>query len=207
MTIHPPVSRGPAIDFYFDFLSPFSYLASHRLAAIADRHDAQVRYHAIELGRAKDAIGNVGPANRDLPVKLAYLATDLQRWASRYGLPLAFIPNYNTHRLNSGIFYAACAGHEADYVRVAYQLTWGEGQAPDDEQVLRRLAADMGWDAADFLRFTESEQAAQALRASTDAAITRRVFGVPTMLIGDQMWWGNDRLDFMQDWLASHTAT
>lgn len=189
------------IDFYFDFLSPFSYLANHRLNEISVELDAEVIYHSIDLGRAKVAIGNVGPSNRDLPIKLAYLSKDLQRWARLYGLPLKFVPNFNTRQLNTGMFYASREGRDAEYVRLAFHRTWGMGGAPDDEDVLQSIAAEMGWNAERFLGFVNSEEGATVFQDSTSEAIARHVFGVPTMMLGDEMWWGNDRLSFMETFL------
>lgn len=191
------------LDFYFDFLSPYAYLASHRLAEIAEKHNLQVVYHPIDLNQAKAAIGNVGPANRDLPIKLKYLAKDLTRWAARYGIPLEFVPNFNTELLNAGLFYAGRECREAEYVRSAYRLTWGAGRAPDDVEVLEELAREMGWSPSDFMAYIRSEEASRAYQASTEDAISRHVFGVPTMLMGGEMWWGNDRLDFLEERLNS----
>lgn len=193
------------IDFYFDFLSPFSYLANHRINEISAKLDAKVIYHAIDLGQAKIAIGNIGPANRNLPIKLAYLGKDLQRWARLYGLPLKFVANFNTRQLNIGMFFAAREGHVAEYVRLVFHRTWGMGAAPDDEGVLRSIAAEMGWNAEKFLNFVGSDEGARTFQDSTNDAIARHIFGVPTMMVGDEMWWGNDRLSFMETFLKERT--
>ena len=100
--------------------------------------------------------------------------------------------------MNIGALYARERGVEAQYVRDAFHAGWGCGGALDDPELLRRLARIQGWDADDFLRYVDSSAAAAAFAAENRAAIVRRVFGVPTMLLGEQMWWGNDRL-FMLD--------
>ncbi|MBB5547759.1 MULTISPECIES: 2-hydroxychromene-2-carboxylate isomerase [Burkholderiaceae] len=190
------------IDFFFDFLSPYAYLARHRLAEVAALHGCAIAYKPIDLARAKLAIGNTGPANRDMPVKLAYVVEDLKRWAARYRIPIEFIKNFNTKRMNVGTFYAEARGQQADYVRQAYHLAWGEGGAPDDDAALRSIAVSMGWDAADFLRFLDSSKAETAYNESTLEAISAGVFGVPTMAVGRDMWWGNDRIDFLETHLG-----
>ncbi|MBI2748986.1 MULTISPECIES: 2-hydroxychromene-2-carboxylate isomerase [Pseudomonadota] len=189
------------IRFYFDFLSPYAYLARHRLAGLSASHGWHVDYRSIDLSRAKKAIGNVGPANRDMPVKLAHLAKDLSRWAELYGVELKFPPNFNSSRLNAGLYYSRCKGHESDYVRVAFRHVWGDGRAPDDPNILHAVAQEMGWDPDDFAAFTQSGAGLQAYSESTDEAILRHVFGVPTMVVGDEMWWGNDRLFFLEQFL------
>lgn len=191
------------IDFYFDFLSPYAYLARHRLTELAAEHGATVVYKPIELGRAKLAIGNNGPANRDLPIKLRYLTTDLKRWAAIYGVPFGGIKNHNSERLNIGTFFARTEQEVATYIEATYHLLWGVGEAPDDEKVIRRIAGGMGWDEEKFLAFTCSEEGKAALDRSTDEAIEKGIFGVPTMTLGDHMWWGNDRLFMLEQELKT----
>ncbi|NMY65593.1 2-hydroxychromene-2-carboxylate isomerase [Pseudomonas sp. WS 5018] len=191
------------LDFYFDFLSPFAYLARHRLVQIAEKHGADIAYKPIDLARAKLAIGNNGPTNRELPIKLAYLTKDLERWADRYAMPLAVIKNHNSRLLNIGTFFAEDCGQAGRYVEIAYRLTWGEGGAPDDEALHRQLAREMDWREMEFLAFLQSPGAAERYEASTQAAIAKHVFGVPMTMIGEDMWWGNDRLMFVDEYLSS----
>ncbi len=190
------------IDFYFDFLSPFAYLARHRLAQLAQKHGVEVVYKPIDLAKVKLAIGNNGPTNRELPIKLAYLMKDLKRWADRYGIPLEVIKNHNSRPLNIGTFFAKNCGKADRYIEAAYRLTWGHGGAPDDENVHRKIAREMGWDEEEFLGFLQSPKAAELYEESTQAAIAKHVFGVPTMMIGDEMWWGNDRMMFVEEYLS-----
>lgn len=191
------------IDFYFDFLSPFAYLARHRLSQIASQYHCTVTYKPIDLALAKKAIGNVGPTNREMPIKLRYLGADLNRWAQRYGIPLNPVKNHNSHQLNLGTFFAETRGQSAAYVELAYRLTWGEGGAPDDESLLRQVATDLKWDPEAFLAFIASPEAERRYAQNNQEAISKGVFGVPTMLVDDQMWWGNDRLFFLEEYLAA----
>lgn len=194
--------KSLAIDFYFDFLSPFAYLARYKLAQIADEHSCTINYKAIDLDQAKKAIGNTGPSNRDMPIKLGYLIKDLARWAERYGVPLLPVKNHNSRLLNLGTYYAELHGKSRDYVEAAYRRTWGEGGAPDDEALLRGIASELAWDPEEFLRYVNSAEAAERYQATTREAIGRGVFGVPTFMVGEQMWWGNDRLLFLEEYLA-----
>lgn len=191
------------IFFYFDFLSPFAYLARHRLVQIAEKNGADVVYRPVDLAKAKLAIGNNGPTNRDLPIKLAYLMNDLKRWADRYVIPFEVIKNHNSRLLNIGTFFAEDNGQAERYVEIAYRLTWGTGGAPDDDAMHRQLAKEMDWKEAEFLAFLQSPEAAKRYEASTQAAIAKHVFGVPTTMIGDEMWWGNDRMMFVDEYLSN----
>ncbi len=189
------------IEFFFDLMSPFAYLASHRLAKIAQKYDVSVAYKAIDLSKAKLAIGNDGPSNRSLPVKLHYLMTDLQRWAKRYDIALTPVKNHNSHLLNVGLLYAIDRDQSAQYVATAFRHTWGEGGAPDDIELLGRVASQMGWKNDDFQGFIYSAAATQRYGQYTDDAIKKGVFGVPTVIVDGHMWWGNDRLDFVEEYL------
>lgn len=192
------------IDFYFDFLSPFSYLANYRLGQVASEYGVSICYHAIDLAAAKRAIGNTGPTNRELPVKLAYLAEDLKCWAGIYGVDLEFIPNFNSGLLNIGSFYVNDEKDRARYVTAAFNNTWGLGRAPDDIEVLRDVASEMGWNEADFLAFVESREGHLAYEQSTKNAIENKVFGVPFMRVDDKAWWGNDRVFMLEDYLKNN---
>lgn len=195
-----------SIDFYFDFLSPYSYLARHRLAELVLKHGKKIQFHAINLAEAKIAIGNVGPSNRDLKVKLDHLKVDLQRWADRYGIPLVFPSNYNSHGLNAGLHFPGCIGHEAEYVRIAFEETWGKGHAPDAQETIAQVCNRMDMNFDDFCSYIQSEDAAKCYSQATQEAIDRKIFGVPSMVMHDQMWWGNDRLIFIEEILQKETV-
>lgn len=195
-----------SIDFYFDFMSPFAYLARHRLAQCAGEYSCKINYRPVHLQRLKLAVGNDGPSNREMPIKLKYLVEDLKRWAAIYDVPFGFIGNVNTEKLNKGVFFAEQKGKAADYVKEAYRLTWGESGTPDDEGLLRGLAEILGWDGDEFMIFLDSAQANNAYEATNEEAIAKGVFGVPTMVIDDQMWWGNDRLFMVETYLRERFA-
>ncbi len=194
------------LDFYFDFMSPFAYLAHKRLPAIADRYDYAMEYKPIELAKAKQAAGNTGPSNREIPVKLRYLTTDMKRWAARYGVPLQFPKSLDSARLNKGTFYAVDRHQAQDYVECAWLAAWGRGGDMGNVDFLSGVAAEMGWSAAEFLDFTLSPTSAKRYESSNREAQQRGVFGVPTAMIGEEMWWGNDRLDFLGEYLESACA-
>lgn len=191
------------LDFYFDFMSPYAYLASVRLPSIAQRFGVEVSYHPIDLGIAKFSIGNTGPPNRELHVKRNHLARDLQRWAQRYEIPLRFPERLDSRLLNTGFFYAKHRSRAAEYLRHGFHRVWGEGNSPDDIVVFRSICKTLNWDLEDFIHYINSESGSRAYSQSTSAAISNQVFGVPMVKIGAEMWWGNDRLDFVIDYLES----
>ncbi len=197
------VDSPRVIDFYFDFMSPFAYLAHTQLPALAARYAFQIAYHAIDLPAAKLAAGNTAPPNISIPVKLRYLVADMQRWARRYDVPLVFPKTLKSERLNRGLYFAADHGRTEDYVRAAWLPTWGQGGDMGDEILISGVARSMGWNPAEFLRFTESSEAHERYLLDNRDAHARGVFGAPTMMVGEQMWWGNDRLGFLEEHLAA----
>jgi 2-hydroxychromene-2-carboxylate isomerase len=190
------------IGVYVDFISPFSYLALQRLPGLAARFGHEVDYRVLDLKEAKRLAGNIGPSTRDIPLKLAYAKIDQKRWAKRYGVPITTPAYYDPTRLNRGFFFAKARGQSQDYLGFAFHKIWGEGSSMIDETMLRAVADKLGWNAGDFLRYTQSDEAEVQLQAATREAHARGVFGVPTVIIGGEMWWGNDRLDFVEECLA-----
>jgi 2-hydroxychromene-2-carboxylate isomerase len=193
----------PTIDFYFDFISPFSYLAYQRLPGLAARFGHSVTCHVLNLAETKLLGGNTGPTSRDQPLKRRYNQKDKERWARRYGVPIENPVSYGPDRLNKGKFFADDRNATHAYIALAWRKLWGEGGDMAGEGILRETARHCGWDVEAFLAFTLSREADDRYEAATLAAHQRGVFGVPTMIIGDEMWWGNDRLDFLEEHLRA----
>lgn len=194
------------IDFYFDFMSPYAYLAHHGLIDLAKRHSAQVVYHPIDLVQAKLAAGNTGPSNRDIPAKIRYLSKDLSRWAARYGVPLATPANHLSERVNIGAFYAIDRGDTQRYVEEVWHRTWGLGGDFTAPELLAEVSSVLDWKLRDVVAAIESDALRSRYAQSNLQAQAKGVFGVPTFMVGDEMWWGNDRLPFLDDYLRVQRA-
>ncbi|MFC7050919.1 2-hydroxychromene-2-carboxylate isomerase [Emcibacter nanhaiensis] len=191
------------IDFYFDIHSPYAYLAFQRVPELARKHGCSVNYLPIDLRRTKTAVGNTGPAGIKIPAKARHLFTDLQRWADRYGVALGGRPKgMDSNRINRGVFFAQDRGVAEDYIREAYTATWVRGGDMASDELLTELAQKMGWDPDEFLAYIGSAEADERYEELFNNAIDRGVFGVPIYIIDDQMWWGNDRLQFVDEYLA-----
>ena len=193
------------IEFYFDFLSPYGYLAHCQLPTIAKSHGYDIVYKPFDLFAAKQAAGNTGPSTAQIPAKLKYAMADFERWSKRYGVPFAFSSSGPPQPLlpNKGTFYAQDKGQVAEYVTAMWNATFGSGGAIGSEDIMREVAAGLGWSADDFMTFVNSDEAARRYGEANAEAQERGVFGAPTMMVGDEMWWGNDRLDFLEEHLAS----
>jgi len=191
-----------ALEFFFDFMSPFAYLAHDRVCELAKQYERDLVYRPMDLPAAKLAAGNTGPANRAIPVKIRYLMTDIHRWAEKRGLPVAFPASLDSHKMNAGTFYALQRGCAQKYVREAFALGWGQGGDISSDQTLARLAETMGWLPEEFIAYVSAAKELPEYMASNQEAVEKGVFGVPTIIVDDQMWWGNDRLDFIEEFLA-----
>lgn len=196
------------IDFYFDFLSPYSYLAHCRLPALADKYGYEITYKPIDLKAAKLAAGNTGPATVEMPMKLRYAMADLTRWAKKYEAQLAFanVPPV-TERANKGAFFARQKGQVRAYVSALWAATFGSAGDFNSDEVLSDVARQLGWSPEEFLEYLQSDTAERLYQEGNKEAQDRGVFGAPIMMVGDQMWWGNDRLDFLEEYLVAHPAS
>jgi 2-hydroxychromene-2-carboxylate isomerase len=194
------------LEFYFDLASPYAYLGLMRVLPIAQRDAGSIAWCPVDVEELKRAAGNIGPALRHLPAKLRYVQQDAARWARRQGVPLARTVGEPAPRLNRGTFYAADHGLAARYLQLAAHRVWAEAAAPEDDEVLRAIAGDMGWNPQEFLDYTASAQAAERQREMLLRARRAGVFGVPTAVLDDQLWWGNDRLSLAEAALARHSS-
>jgi 2-hydroxychromene-2-carboxylate isomerase len=192
------------IDFYFDFISPFAYLAHVKLPGLAKKYGAIIHYHPIDVMLAKLAAGNYGPSTRDIPSKAKYIRADRLRWAALYGVPMVPVLNgARAPRLNAGTYYAIQQSRADAYVKAGFNQVWGLGMNVDDDATLTAVARELGWEPAAFLGYVNSPQAGSVYQEGQREAQKRGVFGSPIMLVDDQMYWGNDRLDFLETYLAT----
>lgn len=193
--------REGELHFYFDFMSPFAYLAFQRIPGICARYGLKFEPHVMDLPKIKLLAGNTGPANVTIPLKIKYLKVDLERWAKRYGVVLEFPQSLNTHSVNKAFLYAKRQGKGEAFIRSTWMRLWGEGGDPSQVSILEELARRFRWNPNELIQWVESSEAQEEYEASTQAAHEAGVFGAPIMIIGDKMWWGNDRLDMMEETL------
>jgi 2-hydroxychromene-2-carboxylate isomerase len=188
------------VEFLFDYGSPFSYLASLQIEGFAKRNDAAIAYTPILLGAVLKAAGNTSPMA--VPAKGRYMAAELRRWAARYAV--AFTPNphpflSNTLHLMRGAVAAQKIGFFPLYHRTIYRAVWADSQDLGDAAVLRRLIERAGLPASELMTMAERQDVKDTLRDNTERAVARGVFGAPTFFVGKEMFWGNDRFDFVEE--------
>lgn len=190
------------VEFYFDVGSPASYLAWTQIAQLAERHGAEVVYQPMLLGGVFKATGNASPAS--VPAKGRYTRIDFERFARRYQVPFAQNPFFpiNTMQLMRGAVALLDDDQFQPYVDAVFRAIWVKGQNMGDPDVVARVLGGQGFDVAGLLQQINDPAVKERLRQITERAIERGVFGAPTFFVGDEMFFGQDRLDFVEAALA-----
>ncbi|MBN8938488.1 MAG: 2-hydroxychromene-2-carboxylate isomerase [Rhizobiales bacterium] len=195
------------VDFIFDFGSPNAYLAWQMLPAIAARHGASVRLIPCLLGGIFKATNNQSPVQAFGPIKgkLAYEMLETRRFVARHGLTrFRLNPHFpvNTLLIMRGLVAAEMAGTAEPYVQAVLAAMWETGEKMDDPAVVLRVLDAAGLDGAALLAKTQDGEVKASLVANTEAAVARGVFGIPTFFVGDEMFFGKDRLGQVEEELA-----
>jgi 2-hydroxychromene-2-carboxylate isomerase len=193
------------VEFYFDVGSPTSYLAFTQLPAIAARHGAEIAWRPALLGGIFKAVGNRSPI--EVAPKGKYMLQDLERFAKRYGVVLRFNPYFpiNTLPLMRGV--VAIQMHEPsrlkDFVGALFGALWVDGKNMGDPSIVTQTLSASGFSAEQVGTWSSDPVVKQKLIDDTKAAVERGLFGVPTLFVSDAMFFGQDRLDFVEEALAA----
>ncbi|AMO79356.1 2-hydroxychromene-2-carboxylate isomerase [Pseudomonas citronellolis] len=193
-----------SVEFYFDFGSPTSYLAYTQLPGICAAAGAELVYRPVLLGGVFQATGNVSPIA--VPAKGRYTLIDMQRFARRYGVPLKMNPHFPINtlllmRAATGVQLRQPERFEA-LLACVFKGMWVDALNLGDAAVLGPLLAEAGFDPQALLALAAEQEVKDALKANTEAAIKRGMFGAPTLFVGEEMFFGQDRLDFVREALA-----
>lgn len=192
------------VEFFFDLGSPASYLAWTQLPALCARHGATLVYRPMLLGGVFQATGNASPAM--VPAKGRYMFTDLGRYATRYCVPFGLPPGFpvNTLTLMRGALGVQLRAPERFEALLAtlFEGLWAQRRNLSDPVVLEQTLREAGFDAEQFQALAGDAEVKAALKVVTEEAVARGVFGAPTCFVGEQMFFGQDRLDFIEEALA-----
>ncbi len=192
------------VEFYFDVGSPTAYLAHKRLQQLRAQYQLDLHYMPMLLGGVFKATGNTSPVA--IPAKGKYMQEqDLPRFAARYGVSLTFNPHFPINTLN--LMRAAVAAQQLGcldaYLDRVFDAIWVEEKNMGDAAVVEQVLADAGLDAGSLIARSQDPAVKAELVANTEAAVARGVFGAPTLFMDGAMYFGQDRLDFIEEALRA----
>ncbi len=188
------------LEFFFDYGSPYSYLADSRLDALQQRTGCELVYRPMLLGGVFKATGNQSPAFETVEAKKRNGGNELRRWVEYLGVefqPNPFFP-INTLPIMRSAHAAQRAGVFMPFHRAVYPAFWAQAKNLGDPETFADLLSGAGLDAKALIEAAADPEVKDALRQTTDEAVERGAFGAPTCFVGDEMFFGNDRLDFVE---------
>ena len=199
------------LEFIFDFASPNAYFAYRALPPILARTGAELVITPCLLGGLFKLTGNQAPiaAFAGVKGKLEYERLEIRRFVVRHGLTkFRMNPHFpvNTLMLMRGLVAARLRGEEAAYLEMGLQGLWEQGLKLDDKDVLARRIGEAGLDAERLLEDAQRPEVKQSLVETTDAAARRGAFGIPTFFVGEEMFFGKERLGQVEEELAKTPA-
>jgi len=185
-------------QFFFDFGSPASYLAWKRMPDLQARTGVSFAYVPMLLGGVFKATGNASPVT--VPAKGAYMSRDLARWAERHGTPFRSNPFFpiNTLRLMRGAIAAQDRGELEAYGNAVYDAIWQDQRNMGDAAEAAAALTAAGLDAAFYAAAADDDAVKAKLVANTEAAVAAGVFGAPSFVVAGELFFGQDRMDFVE---------
>ncbi len=195
------------VEFYFDVGSPAAYLAWQRLPHICQETGASLAYKPMLLGGVFQATGNQSPMS--IPAKGRYLTADFERFARRDRIAFRHNPFFpiNTLTLMRGVtgLQMRDGARMVPYTDAVYRAIWRDALNMNDAAVVAEVLRQAGFDPAALAALASDPQVKESLKVQTQEAVARGVFGAPTFFVGEEMYWGQDRLDFVRQALGDAT--
>ncbi|HEY0420736.1 MAG TPA: 2-hydroxychromene-2-carboxylate isomerase, partial [Acetobacteraceae bacterium] len=189
------------VDYYASLNSPWTHLGAARLEAMAARHDAAIRIFPVDFSAIFPASGGL-PLPRRAPQRQAYRMMELKRWREHLGIPIQLQPKF----FPSNELPAACCvialretlgdGPAIALAHRVLKALWEEDRNPGEADTLAALIRDVGQDPASLMALGAEPRWAERRQSDSQAALARGVFGAPSYVIGEEIFWGQDRLDF-----------
>ena len=197
-----------SIEFFFDYGSPYSYLANAVLPDLARRHAAELVYRPMLLGGVFKATGNQSPMYESVAAKRAYGTSAMRRTAALCGVAIPQNPHFpiNTLALMRTAVAAQQAGVFAPFHAAVYPAFWSKGLDFGSAEVVAEVLASAGLDAAALAERAETRPVKEELRATTEEAVARGAFGAPSIFFAGELYFGVDHLPFLERALKEDAA-
>ena len=195
------------VDYYFSPMSPWTYLGHSRFADIAKRHGAIINVKPVDYGKIFPVSGGVPVAKR-APQRQAYRFAELKRWQKFLDVPLTLEPKFFPYdsSLAARLIIAAEGKGSGSAMRLAGALLkacWAQDRNMADEAELAKVCQEQGFEPRELFAASKSDEGQKRFDALTEEAISLQVFGAPTYAYKGELYWGQDRLDFLERALAS----
>lgn len=188
------------LSFFFDFSSPFAYLASTQVEAVAARAGAKLRFRPFLLGALFKALGGPDvPLFAMPPSKQRHARDDMFRWADFHGVPLKFPSRFPINTVKAlRMILQLPEDQRAPLLHAIFKAGWADDRDINDDAVLSELATGVGLDGAALVAGTKDDAVKERLKSATAEAVALGLFGAPSFMVGDLLFWGQDRLVFVE---------
>ena len=185
---------------YFNFRSPYCYLAANRLFELLKNNPVEMLWRPLGAWSGRSGL-------KQAEQKRCVIRQDIARWAARLGLPLIAPPLTTDPTIAAmGSLQARQQGCLEQYVKTVMGREWGQGQDIGRQDVLVNIAQEIGLDREKFIATINSPSVLDRLAEYWQEAQSKGVFGVPSFVIGKEIFWGNDRMDFLKDYLQTQAG-
>ena len=186
-------------DFYFDFSSPYTFLAHKKIRMLEKEFSIKIKYKPILLGAILKLTG--ATANADIPIKGKYMIKDCKLWAEKYNIDFKFNSYFpiNTLSLMRCVLVAEKKGFAKNFIDKVFNAIWKDGLNLNDEYIVQKLLKNLDINPKTFLIDSVEAKIKNELKERTEEAYTKGVFGSPSFLVNNKIFWGQDRLNFVID--------
>ncbi|MEM6731788.1 MAG: 2-hydroxychromene-2-carboxylate isomerase [Myxococcota bacterium] len=191
------------IEFFYDYISPATYIAFKRLPELVERHGVSIEYKPVLLGGIHKAVEHKAAITQH-PSKLQWMYRDLQRTAKRHDIPFGHNPNFPflTVGVMRGALVAKERGEIDAFNRAFFDAMWRDGKKLDDMQVIGEVLASVGLDVEAYAQGAQDPRIKELLKTETSAAVERAVFGCPTFIVRGEVVFGQDRIHVVEEILG-----
>lgn len=194
------------IDYYFWINSDWAYLGADRLEALRQRYAVQINYKPVDLINVYSRTGGI-PLGQRAPERQAYREAELRRWISHLGIPINITPRHmcpDATMASCFVIAAEQAGHDmAPLYKAILQAQWCDEKDISDADVVMGVATELGLPANEIMEKSVAAEIETIYRRYTDEAVAAGVFGSPTYAFEGELFWGQDRLDFLEEAVAA----
>ena len=186
-----------SFEFYFDFASPYSFLAHKEIRKIEKENSVKIKYMPILLGALLKSSGI--KANADIPIKGKYMVKDCKLWAEKYNIEFKFNSYFPiiTLDLMRCVLVAERKGFAQNFINNFFDAIWKDGLNLNDKTIVKKLLKNLNIDPNAFLTDAVQSNIKDELKKRTDEAYKKGIFGAPSFIVNNKIFWGQDRLNFV----------